>query len=177
MWCAEGFLFCRWEILCGTNFNKLLLVLFNCLKWNCDRNCEAVWRKYLRYLQYPFQIHVDRKKLGFQGKLFSDHSYLNHNFHFKSGLISSKPEISQQDRQLLFTNTVWQSLTAFIPLFSAPPGQCKRDEFRCKSGECIKSAFVCDQYPDCKDHSDEGAEANCGNILSSFNFCGCFLVC
>lgn len=51
----------------------------------------------------------------------------------------------------------------FSPCTHTPPGQCKRDEFRCKSGECIKSAFVCDQYADCRDHSDEGAEADCAN--------------
>ena len=45
--------------------------------------------------------------------------------------------------------------------FSGKPGQCKRDQFRCRSGECIKSSFVCDRVPDCLDHSDEGADANC----------------
>ena len=48
-----------------------------------------------------------------------------------------------------------------ILIFLVKPGQCRRDQFRCRSGECIKSSFVCDRVPDCLDHSDEGADANC----------------
>ena len=45
--------------------------------------------------------------------------------------------------------------------FTVKPGQCNRDQFRCKNGECIPSGFVCDRVADCVDHSDEGDLAEC----------------
>lgn len=59
--------------------------------------------------------------------------------------------------------------SAFHFNFLVKPGQCKRDQFRCRSGECIKSSFVCDRWPDCLDHSDEGADANCRKYSIPWN--------
>ena len=44
--------------------------------------------------------------------------------------------------------------------FIAKPGTCHRDQFKCRSGECIASSFVCDNVKDCTDFSDED---NCPN--------------
>lgn len=32
---------------------------------------------------------------------------------------------------------------------------CARDEFACRSGECVSSSRRCDGLPDCRDRSDE----------------------
>lgn len=42
-----------------------------------------------------------------------------------------------------------------IYFLTAKPGICNRDQFKCRSGECIKSSFVCDNVGDCSDKSDE----------------------
>jgi len=33
--------------------------------------------------------------------------------------------------------------------------ECKADEWKCNNGDCIKSKWKCDLWPDCEDHSDE----------------------
>uniref|UniRef100_A0A669DR97 Low density lipoprotein receptor a n=1 Tax=Oreochromis niloticus TaxID=8128 RepID=A0A669DR97_ORENI len=39
-----------------------------------------------------------------------------------------------------------------LPTFA---NQCTESEFRCKSGQCVSSSFVCDDDVDCEDGSDE----------------------
>ncbi|KAJ8027157.1 Low-density lipoprotein receptor-related protein 8 [Holothuria leucospilota] len=39
--------------------------------------------------------------------------------------------------------------------------QCGEHQYQCASGECIYSVYVCDNNPDCFDHSDE---LNCSHI-------------
>ena len=51
-------------------------------------------------------------------------------------------------------------------LFPAKPGTCHRDQFKCRTGSCISSVYVCDGVPDCSDHSDED---NCPNSNCNLN--------
>uniref|UniRef100_A0A671YLB9 Low density lipoprotein receptor a n=1 Tax=Sparus aurata TaxID=8175 RepID=A0A671YLB9_SPAAU len=37
------------------------------------------------------------------------------------------------------------------------PKQCTNNEFRCSSGQCVSSSFVCDDEADCDDGSDEAS--------------------
>lgn len=42
-----------------------------------------------------------------------------------------------------------------LPRLTTAAKQCKPDEFKCASGECISTSFVCDKENDCPDGSDE----------------------
>lgn len=33
--------------------------------------------------------------------------------------------------------------------------ECDRDQFRCKSGQCVPYNWTCNDIPDCRDESDE----------------------
>jgi hypothetical protein len=49
----------------------------------------------------------------------------------------------------------------------AGPRQCSDEEFRCGSGECVRSERRCDNRTDCSDSSDE---FNCCRITKTFFF-------
>ncbi|XP_071441297.1 sortilin-related receptor-like isoform X2 [Hetaerina americana] len=46
---------------------------------------------------------------------------------------------------------------------ATPQKVCRKDQFRCFSGDCIESSWVCDNYKDC-DHGED--EENCKDALS-----------
>ncbi|KAM4643798.1 LOW QUALITY PROTEIN: low-density lipoprotein receptor [Amazona ochrocephala] len=59
------------------------------------------------------------------------------------------------------------------PTGSAAPGECGRRQFRCGDGACIATAWVCDGTAECRDGSDETAEACSSVSCSSAEFrCG-----
>ena len=35
------------------------------------------------------------------------------------------------------------------------PGSCEPTKFQCRGGGCVPYVFICDNEPDCADHSDE----------------------
>uniref|UniRef100_A0A3B4B4T7 EGF-like domain-containing protein n=1 Tax=Periophthalmus magnuspinnatus TaxID=409849 RepID=A0A3B4B4T7_9GOBI len=58
------------------------------------------------------------------------------------------------------------TVSCIYPFFHFPsaPKQCMDSEFRCGTGQCISSSFVCDEESDCEDGSDE---ASCPPITCS----------
>lgn len=41
------------------------------------------------------------------------------------------------------------------PFLTTTAPSCMTGEFRCKNGDCISQLLRCDNWPDCKDKSDE----------------------
>lgn len=47
--------------------------------------------------------------------------------------------------------------TAIFPLFQTASQICSKEEFRCRTGRCIRASWKCDGDKDCEDNSDEEA--------------------
>ncbi|XP_031558323.1 very low-density lipoprotein receptor-like [Actinia tenebrosa] len=54
-----------------------------------------------------------------------------------------------------YTSDIALDDISFTDRVPPKPGTCNRDQFKCRSGECIKSSFVCNNVGDCSDRSDE----------------------
>lgn len=51
----------------------------------------------------------------------------------------------------------WSFITLITFSSLLAPKQCTSNEFRCSSGQCVSSSFVCDDEADCDDGSDEAS--------------------
>ena len=55
------------------------------------------------------------------------------------------------------------------------PTECRTDQFRCNSGQCIEGSRRCDRTVDCPDRSDEGSD--CGKSLFDWLSVMAILIC